>query len=335
MSKRERPIEMGNLVCKFGAQNLLDYFHTIVYPAFFDTELIRKYGDTKYFFNKVELITIDGRVLLVGRFIKDMILEREQVYNPAQGLVEDHEELQSSPSAIFVLILDIHRLIYLKETKFAPTLDNFKSTIESFIKAKHKEYIDRLADESKVEGKVEGKRKTKKQLLSEHLPPSLEIIPLTSARSVEDFVRQYEILSSVTYKFSDRNDEQDNEGFFRAVQRQKDEVGSKSTTIKHLSPEGLDKEAVIGEVQAATAQGNQRVVMVGKDSLGNTLRGDNNDFQLKTTIEVSSHTPSRVARNMFSKFLELVGDGLIQVGVPTKEVLAKLAPYRDDDDNAQ
>jgi len=276
------------------------------------------------------LITIDGRVLLVGRFIKDMILEREQVYNLSQGLVEDHEELQSSPSAIFVLILDIHRLIYLKETKFAPSLDNFKSTIESFIKAKHKEYIDRLTDESKVEGK----RKTKKQLLSEHLPPSLEIIPLTSARSVEDFVRQYEVLSSVTYKFSDRNDEQDNEGFFRAVQRQKDEVGSRSTTIKHSSSEGLDKEAVIGEVQAATAQGNQRVVMVGKDSSGNTLRGDNNDFQLKTTVEVSSHTPSKVARKIFSKFLELVGDGLIQVGIPSREVLAKLAPYRDDE-NAQ
>lgn len=327
MSKRECPIEMGNFVCKFGSQNLLDYFGEVVYPAFFDTELIRKYGETKYFFEQVKLITIDERVLLVGRFIKDMVLEREQIYKPSQGLVEDRGELQSSPSAIFVLILDVHRLIYLKETKFAPTLDNFKSTIESFIKNKHKKYIDMLADESKAEGK----RKTKKQLLSEHFPPSLEIIPLTSVRSVEDFVRQYEVLSSVTYKFSDRNDEQDNEGFFRAVQRQKDEVGSESTTIKHSSSEGLDKEAVIGEVQAATAQGNQRVVMVGKDSSGNTLRGDNNDFQLKTTVEVSSHTPSRIAIKMFGKFLELVGDGLIQVGVPARETLMKLAPYRDDD----
>jgi len=50
MFKRERPIEMGNLVCKFGTQNLLDYFNTIVYPAFFDAKLIRKYGDTKVFF---------------------------------------------------------------------------------------------------------------------------------------------------------------------------------------------------------------------------------------------------------------------------------------------
>lgn len=328
MSKPPRPVELGNFVCKFGSKNLLDYFETVVYPAFADDGLLRKYSDTKYFFDKVELITIDGRVLLVGRFIKDMILEREQIYKQSQGLVEDHHEMQSSPSAIFVLVLDVHRLIYLKETKFAPTLENFKSTIESFIKAKHKLYIDNLAEESKAAGN----RVTKKKLLLEHFPPTLDIIPLTSAHNVEDFIRQYEVLSSVTYKFSDRNDELDNEGFFRAVQRQKDEVGSRTTTIKHSSPEGLEKEAVIEEVQAATVQGNQRVVMVGKDSSGNTVRGDNNDFQLKTSIEVTSHTPVRIAKKMFSKFLELLGDGLIQVENPPKRAREKLAPYRDNDD---
>lgn len=330
MSKRERQVELGNFVCKFGKRNLLDYFDTVIHPAFFDKKLKRKYGDKEYFFDKVRIMTIDGRVLLVGRFIKDMILEREQVYNSSQGLVEDYERLQSSPSAIFVLILDIHRLVYLKETKFAPSLDNFKSTIESFIKIKHKYYIDKLAESSKLEGQ----KKTKSQLLSEHFPPSLELIPLTSAQGIEEFIRQYEVLSSVTYKFSDRNDEQDNEGFFRAVQKQKDDVGSRSTTVKHSSPEGLDKEAIIEEVQAATSQGNQKVVMAGKDSSGNSLRGDNNDFQLKTSIEISSNSPSRIARKMFSKFIQLIGDGVIQVGAPKIEALAKLAHYRDDD-NAQ
>lgn len=139
------------------------------------------------------------------------------------------------------------------------------------------------------------------------------------------------MLSSVTYKFSDRNDEQDNEGFFRAVQKQKDEVGSRSTTVKHSSPEGLDKEAIIEEVQAATSQGNQKVVMAGKDSSGNSLRGDNNDFQLKTSIDISSNSPSWIARKMFRKFIQLIDDGVIQVNAPNKEALSKLAHYRDDD----
>ncbi|NWE37247.1 hypothetical protein, partial [Pseudomonas gingeri] len=87
------------------------------------------------------------------------------------------------------------------------------------------------------------------------------------------------------------------------------------------------------EVQAATAQGNQKVIMVGKDSSGTILKGDNTDFQLKANIEIASHTPSRVARTMFAKFLQLIGDGLIQVDNPTNATLAKLAPYRENDND--
>ncbi|MCX2687949.1 hypothetical protein OO306_20660 [Pseudomonas sp. DCB_AW] len=323
MSKRQYPVEMANLVCKFGARNLLDYFEEIVYPAFSDPALRRVYSETKYFFENVELVTVDGRVLLVGRFIKDMIFEREQVYT-SSGLVADHDEMQSSPSCIFVLVLDIHRLIFLKETKGAPNLDNFKSTLENFLKVKYKLYIDSVYDDAK-----ERKEKvTKKQLMLDNVSPTLELIPLTSAQSIDSFVRQYQVLSSVTYKFSDRNDEHDNEGFFEAVQRQKDEVGSKTTTIKHSNSEGLDKESVIEEVQAATVQGNQKVTLVGKDSSGTELRGDNENFQLKSYVELTSTAPSQAAPTLFQKFIQLVGDGMIQVAAPTQAALAKLNPYR-------
>ncbi|MNU97733.1 hypothetical protein D3C71_878200 [compost metagenome] len=323
MSNRQYPVEMANLVCKFGNQNLLDYFSEIVLPSFSNPDLKRVYGTTQFFFENVELVTVDERVLLVGRFIKDMVLEREQIYTKS-GLVEDHEEMQSSPSCIFVLVLDIHRLIFLKETKFAPTLDNFKSTLESFLKRNHKAYIDATYDERK-EG---GEKVTKKQLMIDTFPPTLELIPLTSAQSIDSFVRQYEILSSVTYKFSDRNDEHDNEGFFEAVQRQKDEVNSKTTTIRHSNSEGLDKDSVIEEVQAATVQGNQKVTLVGKDSSGTELRGDNEHFQLKSYVQLTTNSPSQAAPTLFQKFIQLVGDGMIQVAAPTRAALAKLAPYR-------
>lgn len=134
MAKRELPLEMGNFVCKFGKANLIDYFEEIVLPAFSDKNLSRKYGQTSYFFEKVKLVTVDGRVLLVGRIIKDMVLEREQVYEEGKGLLAEADELRSSPSSVFVLILDVHRLLYVKETRYAPSLENFKSTVESFLK---------------------------------------------------------------------------------------------------------------------------------------------------------------------------------------------------------
>jgi hypothetical protein len=322
MSARQYPVEMANLVCKFGNKNLLDYFEEIVLPAFSDERNQRVYGETKYFFGNVQLVVVEGRVLLVGRFIKDMVFEREQVFT-SSGLVEDHDEMQSSPSCLFVLILDIHRLIFLKETKFAPTLDNFKSTLDAFLKQKYREYIDAMVKEAKESGE----KITKRQLMLDNVVPTLDLIPLTSAQDIDTFVRQYDVLSSVTYKFSDRNDEHDNEGFFEAVQRQKDEVGSKSTTIKHSNSDGLDKDRVIEEVQAATVQGNQKVTLVGKDSSGTILRGDNKEFQLKSFVQLASNTPVAAAPTLYQKFKQLVGDGMIQVATPTQAAIAKLSSY--------
>jgi hypothetical protein len=329
MAKRDLPLEMGNLICKFGQSNLMDYFDEVVLPAFTDSKLKRKYGKTNYFFDKVSLVTVQGRVLLAGRIIKDALLEREQVYEEGKGLVADFGEMRSSPSSVFVLILDVHRVLYVKETKFAPTLDNFKSTLEKFLKIKHLEFIDALQERKKED---EGTRVAKAVLMGEHFPPSLDVIPLTSAQDIESFVRQYEVLRSVVYKFSARNDEHDNEGFFEAVQRQKDEVGSISTEVKHANKEGLDKEHVISEVRAATAQGNQKVTLSGVDSSGVKLRGDNSSFQLKAVVSVASKLPSKIAAALYNKFDSLVGDGLIRVPAPSKSVISKLRKYRDDVD---
>ncbi|MFD3299236.1 hypothetical protein [Aquipseudomonas alcaligenes] len=326
MAKRELPLEMGNFVCKFGDANLIDYFEEIVLPAFSDKNLSRKYGQTSYFFEKVKLVTVDGRVLLAGRIIKDMVLEREQVYEEGKGLVAEADELKSSPSSVFVLILDVHRLLYVKETKFAPSLENFKSTVESFLKIKHKKFVDDTYEQRRAEGE----KVTKKSILAENFPPSLEIIPLTSAKGIEEFIRQYDVLRSVTYVFSDRNDEQDNEAFFDAVQKQKDSVGSQKTQVVHKNTDGLNKDSVIEEVQAATAQGTQHVKLAGVDDAGNKLLGDNENFQLRQKIAFATKLPSKMAAKLLATFNDLVGEGLVRVNAPGQKVLEKLKAYRDD-----
>jgi len=325
MAKHDLSLEMGNLICKFGNKNFMDYFDEIVLPAFTDSSLVRKYGETKYFFEKVSLVDVDGQLVLAGRLIKDTILEREQVYEQGKGVVPDHDKMRSAPSSVFAIVLSVHRVILVKETKFAPTLDVFKSTLERFLKEKYKAFIN--AEWSAAGGK--GGDVTKKQLTAKHISPSLEIIPLSSAQDVAGFIKQYETLSSVTYTFSDRNDEQDNEQLFELLQKQKDDVGSKVTKVSHSNKEGLDKDSVIEEVQSATAQGTQRVRLSGKDSEGNTLVGDNDSFKLNKKVEVLVEEPESMAKVIVGVFNDLVSDGLIRVFTPPKSVLAKLAKYID------
>lgn len=325
MKTRDSALEMGNFVCKFGKENLVDYLQSIVYPAFVDADLKRSYGQKSYFFMDVIFTEFgkDKQPALVGRMVKDTILEREQLYVDGK-LKADKNEMQSSPSSIFVLLLDVHRVLFFKETKFAPTLENFATTSEHFIREKYKIFIDDQHEKSIVEGK----RIPKTKLRQKHLLPILEIIPLTSAKNISSFIKQYDVLRSVTYVFADRNDEQDNEPFFEAVQKQKDNVGSSKTQVIHHNTDGLDKSSVTQEVQSATVQGTQKVKLTGTDVNGNKLNGDNNSFSLIKSIEVKSQRVSDVGKTLFDAFAEVAQEGLIKLPEVGARTLTKLDEFR-------
>lgn len=88
------------------------------------------------FFHDVKPVLLDNSenkvIGIIGRFIKDTTLVREQIFLDKQRIVKDSESIQSSPSSIFLLILNNHRLIYVKETKNAPPKDAFIKTLLSF-----------------------------------------------------------------------------------------------------------------------------------------------------------------------------------------------------------
>ena len=59
--------------------------------------------------------------VIAGHFVKNSVLAREQVFQNEE-LISDHAEIETSPSAFFVLFLSDHRIAYAPETRFAPTL---------------------------------------------------------------------------------------------------------------------------------------------------------------------------------------------------------------------
>lgn len=335
-----RALEFANLVCRFGDKVLLDHFDEIVYPSFTDGELRRSYGSTSYFFSDVDLVHLDGRdgsevIGLCGRFIKDTTLTREQVYVEGQGLVQDREQMQSSPSALFLLILNNHRLVYVKETTDAPPKEAFRATLLNLLRQVHARVLKEkllAVDETGVER--EASKRAKDKLREEYERPTLELIALTSEESIEEFISKYEILTQIRIVLSDRNDEADLDEFFNQMQRAKDSIGSVDTVLTHRATDGLDKDEAITQVTAATAQGNQSVTLRGSDEGGDTLIGNNEKFQLRTPLENLSSNPIAAADQMFEAFRDLAGRGLIQlprVGKRTARVIATIfAEYFND-----
>lgn len=321
MSGKSLSMELGNLICRFGRDKvLLDMADEIVLPCFFDEKLVRSYSKTSYFFHEVSPVLLNNDasdivVGIAGRFIKDTTLEREQIFEEGKGLVKDAGSMRSSPSAIFLLILNSHRLIYVKETKDAPSKESFRSTLLSFLRYKHKEYIEaeyeRLNAAREEDPKAE--RVTKKDLNEATPRPTLELIPLTSEDSIEAFVRKYRILKTIEISLSDRNDENDNNPFFEEMQKRKDAIGSTKTLVKHTNSKGLDKDEAINEIAEATEQGNQNVKLSGIDNDGDILRGNNENFQLRKPLEDLSSRPANAANDLYESFVGLVDSGLVKI----------------------
>ena len=330
MTDKTLNMEMANLICRFGDQKvLLDFFDEMVYPSFFDEKLVRSYSKTSFFFHKVSLLSFgsdaDGPNLgIVGRFIKDTTLEREQIFKRSEGLIKDSESMRSSPSSLFLLLLKNHRLIYIKETKNAPSKESFRSTLLAFLREKREQYITSLYEESKNKESLNSPKVTKGDLQEKISRPSVEIIPLTSEQSIEKFIKKYNVLSLIEISFSDRNDESDNDPFFEELQKRKDALGSEKSIVRHKNSKGLDKEKVITEISEATAQGNQLIKLDGKDKSGDILRGNNEEFQLRKPIKGLSAKPKKAGNQLYEAFSGLVKSGLVKIPKAGKETKRKL-----------
>lgn len=316
--KNEYFYEIANFVCKFNENNLMDLFDEIVYPAF-TSEKNWKVKQGNFFFKDVQLVNLGDKsektLALVGRFVRDTVLKRQQIYNyESSSLVQDESAMQTSPSAIFVLILNNHRLIYLKETSHAPTVEMFRKTALTFLRRNTKYYMEAMPKEERLE------------FIQEYGLPDLRITPLTSKQSLASFIRSYNLLETVKITLKTRNnDEINNADFIESLQEISESLNSKSTTLIYQNKEGLDKEEMIEQIQETTKHTNQYVQLVGLSSTGEVVKGDNDNFKIIQSISgISLGELKKVAKSLFKKVKKLKEDNSISLPKTEDSVKEKL-----------
>jgi hypothetical protein len=309
-----KQVSFANFICKFGEhKNLLDVAETIVLPAFLDCAALkpRSFKDTDYFFYQPELVNFgtkaNPQLAIAGRFVKDTTLRREQIFTPGKGLIKTYGKLESSPSAIFVLLLNSHKLIYYPETAYAPSLSSFRSTAYSYIRQRQNSFIDeeflRLKTEREqvVESTQENIPKiTKKMLWDEYPFPSLEVVPIPSALSLSDFVKRYKKLISISLRVLQTNSEIDNSNLLKAARKTGVSLGAKNTQITHTAGDGqgLNKTETVTQLRAVALDGNVDVKLSGNDVSGNRLIGNNEEFKLQVAVDNVSPEISAAAMQL-------------------------------------
>jgi len=323
MSK-SRNLNFANFICHFGDKHeMLDLASEIVIPAF-SSKFRRKYSDTEYLFLDVQLLNLASEEVtvtaLAGRFVKDTQLQREQVLKDG-ALVRDQRTLESAPSALFVLILNNHKLVYLPETKGAPSLEAFRATAQRFLSNAHKNFVTTLHQSAEQRNE----KITRKALLEQYPVPFIELIPLSSESSLEEFVKQFDLLREIHVRLIDPNGELDNNELFDDMQQSKDTLGAKSTEIIHKNSKGMSKDGAIDHLKAAAQRGNTEITLVGVDPNGDKLRGNNERFKLGVQIKEIPGTIKGAANKLFEIFNGVVNDGILKVGKPQIDPTPKIS----------
>ncbi len=347
MTEKKLPVHYANFVCHFGSAELLDYLDEIVVPAFLNSG-VRTFKDGRYFFHSVQVLNLGGlksqpELAICGRFVKDMVVRSEQRYDAeTDSVLPDNQKLETAPSAIFVLLLASHKLIYLLETANAPGLESFRSTAKSFLSKARLQYIDDLQERSAIQrltneemerfptvgdassvsdsdvhqgASIEGDapEKLTKKRLYELLPPvDLEIVALSNDESLRTFVARFKTLQSATLRLVRPNAELDNDDFLAAVREKGDAVGSETSSLVYRNSEGLIKSQIVDQLEAAASGGNTEIKLDGKDKAGQTLRGSNDEFKVVSYLSPKPVGMLATARSMLSLFKAQRETGLVR-----------------------
>ncbi len=333
--KKSYDIEVANLVCAFGPEKvLIDYAPEIVIPAFLDIGLERKYGVARHIFREASLVHLDSEpgnivVGITGRYIVDTFISREQTFQEGVGLTQSIDSMPTAPSALFLLILNNHRLLYVKETAHAPSLSTFKSTLASFLARKRKSFIDEEYTRLNSAYTESRGRVTKKSLYESIPQVDLRITPISSEENIERFLQRFEKLKSLEIKVCKRNGNLDNRGLFSAIEETGKGLESTSTALRYRSPNGLNINMAKEEVASAASSGNQLIRLQGQDHNGDALLGNNESFKLLKPIKLTSKNTIDIAKVLYSAFLSLVQSKVVSVP-ESEETSPKLIKERTD-----
>jgi len=214
--------------------------------------------------------------------------------------------MESSPSSIFVLVLNNHKLIFFPETGFAPTISAFKSTAQFYINQQHKNFINERYENLKIESENSTKRDrsksrvTKKSLWEKYPRSNLEVVPIPSELSLNDFIKRYQKLNSITIKVLRTNSEINNSKLLQSVRKNGAKLGAASGSIGYSGDkDGLDKSEAAKQLSEMALDGNSDVRLSGLDLNGNRLIGNNDEFKLKVAVDNISSNIDEAAPELY------------------------------------
>ncbi len=252
---------------------------------------------------------------MAGRLVKDTILELEKLYDAkSKTLKNSAESLRSSPTSFFALVVETHRLIFVPEHRGSPTLKAFESVMRRFLLEAF------IAHYGKVPDKKLSAEGPSKQTPS----PELEIVPMMSTGSLVAFLDRFELIQNLTIRVAEVNNEFDNSELIKDLRESHRRMQSKQTELKYKNTsDGLVRDEVSAELEAV-GKGTGHVNVIGRDSSGRRIEGNNDHFGVKSEVDEIPDEIISATDVVMREFDNLIQTGAIDRGHSTAKNRAKV-----------
>ncbi|CAM4399140.1 hypothetical protein BAMA_18445 [Bacillus manliponensis] len=225
MSEQRKSLYIANFNCTFGKDDkpMLDYFQEIVMPAF-QLPKKRESEGNKYFFEKVRLIMTQGSIMLGGLLVKSTKLEVKSLYIEGEGLKSTDESYPSAPYSYFLINLQNHRMVIVKNQKGSPSLGNFSATASFLLKDYIREFNKGVEEKE------------------EKLPmANLNVVAIPSEDVIRKELKKVKKIKEVVLRFYPLNGDIDGKKIFSYWRDELKELGSKSGFTQINTPGNKEK----------------------------------------------------------------------------------------------
>lgn len=221
MATTTKQAYIANFNITFGKQNkpMLDHFFDVILPAFTSETDVQN----KFFFDNVKLMSIRGDFVLAGLLVKRTTLEVKSRIIKGK-LTKTNEIYPSDPYSYFLINLQNHRMVLVKNQNGSPTLNNFSKTAAENIQRYIKKH-DVLIDENE-----------------ENQVFDLNVVAIPFSGKIREELSKAKKINKVTLRFYPLNgdiiDNETTEDLLKSL----DKIESRSGNINFNSPK--NKEAV-------------------------------------------------------------------------------------------
>ena len=259
---KSKNLYMANFNCTFGDKHypMLDYFEEIVLPAFMN-KYKKVTSKNTFFFHNVKLVEYSKeQFALTGIIVKQTILEvKSLVDEKTQSIIKKDDKIPSDPFSYFILFLDTHRMVLVKNQSGSPTLKNFESLMNHNLR------------EAAIEFAQNG----------DIIPISLNIGSLPSSSKVDEVLEKFLEIQSITLKIYPLNGDIDN--VYGSLRTELETLEADEGFMTFKNPQ--NKEKVKNALKES--KGIFRTTIRGKGLNGDKIKIDNDKVASVTPIEIN------------------------------------------------